>query len=66
MQIIYNGEPREVAEEMTIAELLAELDRPARQVAVELNRELISRDQHVHVRLRPGDEVEVVTLAGGG
>ena len=66
MQIIYNGRPREVADETTVASLLAELDRPPHQVAVEVNRELLSRDRHAEVRLCPGDEVEVVTLAGGG
>jgi thiamine biosynthesis protein ThiS len=66
VQIIYNGRPREVADETTVAALLAELDRPAPQVAVEVNRELLPRDRHAEVRLCPGDEVEVVTLAGGG
>ena len=66
MQIIYNGRPREVGEAITIADLLAELERPAQQVAVEVNRELLPRDQHARLQLRTGDEVEVVTLAGGG
>lgn len=66
MQIIYNGRPREVDEATTIASLLAELDRPPHQVAIEVNGELLPRDGRAEVRLCAGDEVEIVTLAGGG
>lgn len=66
MEILYNGELRQIVEGATLADLLAQLDRPAQQVAVEVNRELVPREQHGLRCLRPGDEVEVVTLAGGG
>lgn len=66
MNIIYNGEPREVTHGMTVAELLAELNLTPRFVAVEVNLELSPRGGHEKHILHDGDQVEVVTLVGGG
>lgn len=61
-----NGTQREVAESTTLAELLAELDVNTRHVAVEVNRELIPRTEHATHALAEGDQLEIVTLVGGG
>jgi sulfur carrier protein ThiS len=53
VEIIYNGAPRQVAEGASLAELLASVELPTRERLAEHS-------------LRPGDRVEVVTLAGGG
>lgn len=66
MQITFNGQPREVREAATISELLAELQLTPKLVAVEVNREVVSRRLHETHVLSAGDEVEVVTLVGGG
>ncbi len=66
MNIIFNGEPREVADDITVAALLAELNLTPRFVAVEVNLELAPRGGHEQRVLRDGDQVEVVTLVGGG
>lgn len=66
MQITVNGELRQVCAGMTIAALLAELGLPPRQVAVEVNRELVPRAQHAARPLAEGDCLEIVTLVGGG
>jgi sulfur carrier protein len=66
MQIVVNGEPRSVAERTTLAELLAALELEARHVAVEVNLELVPRAQHAQHCLAEGDQLEVVTLVGGG
>ncbi|MEX0819525.1 MAG: sulfur carrier protein ThiS [Pirellulaceae bacterium] len=66
MNILFNGESRSVREEMTIAELLEELSLDPRRVAVEVNLELASRDRHGETTLKEGDQLEVVTLVGGG
>ena len=66
MQVVLNGEPREVAERITVAELLQSLTVRPEHVAVEVNRELVPRGQHAERRLQPGDRLEVVTLVGGG
>lgn len=65
-QIIFNGEPRPVAPGATVADLLTELGLTARQVAVEVNLDLVPRARHAERALADGDQVEVVTLVGGG
>ena len=66
MQILLNGEPRTLAQERTLAELLATLQVAPQRVAIELNRVLVRRAQYAETALREGDQVEVVTFVGGG
>src|SRR5689334_16444714 len=66
VEIICNGEPRQVGPGATVADLLAELDRPAKQVAVEVNQELVPRARHGEHQLQAGDRIEIYTLVGGG
>lgn len=66
MQITVNGQPREVHEGTTIADLLDELKLTGKPLAVEVNLELAPRQQHASHRLSPGDCLEIVTLVGGG
>jgi sulfur carrier protein len=64
--VTVNGEPREFAEPMTVAELLAILAAPPRGVAVEVNFEIVPRTRHAEHRLADGDRLEIVSLVGGG
>jgi thiazole synthase len=64
--ITLNGQPRDVPEPLTVAELLALLQVKPEHVAVERNRDLVPRARHAQQTLQPGDELEVVTLVGGG
>ncbi len=66
MSIVFNGQPRALAEDANVAQLIAELGLPAKYVAVEVNLQLVPRAQHQQHRLCAGDRVEVVTLVGGG
>jgi sulfur carrier protein len=66
MQIFFNGEPREVSEDTTVAQLLRQLELKPRYVAVEVNLELVPRERHASHVLQAGDRLEVVTLVGGG
>jgi thiazole synthase len=49
-----------------VAELLRQLGKNPLQVAVEVNRRVIPRQEHESCRLQEGDVVEIVTLVGGG
>jgi sulfur carrier protein len=64
--IIMNGTPREVSDQATVAELLAQLNLRAQQVAVEVNRAVVPRNRHAQHVLASNDAVEIVTLVGGG
>jgi sulfur carrier protein len=50
----------------TIIELIELADVPPNYLAVEVNGDVVPREQHAGHALREGDEVEVVTLVGGG
>jgi sulfur carrier protein len=66
MQIIANGQPRDIPAGTTVAALLDALKLADKPVAVEVNLELVPRQQHAEHRLAEGDRVEIVTLVGGG
>ena len=66
MHIFVNGTPREIADGHTVAALLQQLALEARNVAVELNRDVVPRARHADVVLQDGDRLEIVTLVGGG
>jgi len=66
MEIIVNGRSRQVADGITIAQLLEELQLSDKPVAVEVNLRLAPKGRHAEHRLAPGDRLEIVTLVGGG
>lgn len=66
LTICVNGQPREVLEGLTVAMLLAEAGLSGKPVAVEVNRNLVPGRRHAECSLAEGDEVEIVTLVGGG
>ena len=66
VQITFNGVPREIAPQTSVATLLGQLDMIPKYVAVEVNLELVPRSKHAEHLLEDGDRLEVVTLVGGG
>lgn len=66
MEIIVNGQTRQIGEDATIAQLLDELDLAKKYVAVEVNRQLVPKKLHAEHCLAAGDKLEIVTLVGGG
>ena len=64
MQI--NGVEKEFADELTLADLIQQLGMKSDRVAVELNREIVSRAQWADTPLRDGDRLEIVHFVGGG
>ena len=65
MTIHVNGQPKEIADGTTVAQLIAQHNLTPDKVAVELNRRLIRAEKYETV-LNAGDEVEIVTFVGGG
>lgn len=66
MKIQVNGELRQVQEDETVGDLLAELDLDPRAVVVERNREILRGEGREEQPLEPGDEIEIVQFVGGG
>jgi len=66
MKIHINGEEKDIANGLTVAGLLEEMQiRPGR-VVVERNREIVAREAHVSTLLKEGDTLEIVHFVGGG
>lgn len=66
MRIQVNGEAREVEENISLPQLIAELSLKAEQIAIELNRNVVRRAQWEDTLLRADDKVEIVHFVGGG
>lgn len=65
MNVIVNGQPREVAEGTTLRQLVEQHNLKPEKVAIELNKRL-ARAEKYDLPLKNGDEVEIVTFVGGG
>lgn len=66
MIITINGEPKTVAEGITVQDLIEQLNLTGRRLAIEVNLDIVPRSQHAQRRLRDNDVVEVVHAIGGG
>ena len=68
MTVVVNGEPRPVAVDTTVADLVRALGRdPGRAgTAIARNGEIIPRRVWPTTTLDDGDTIEVVTAVGGG
>lgn len=66
MQVVVNGEARELVEGMTVSDLLATLSLAEERIAIELNKTVLRRRDWVSTRLAEDDRVEVVHFVGGG
>ena len=66
MEIILNGEPRQVSDGITAAGLVELLGLEGRRYAMEINGELLPKSAHAGHRLTAGDRIEIVQAVGGG
>ena len=66
MRIRVNGEWQDGGDSVTVAGLLAALSLEPRLVAVERNKRLVRRAEFDATVLADQDEIEIVTLVGGG
>lgn len=64
--ITLNGEPYDIDQPLTVADLLARLEIDARRVAVEHNLEIIRRPAYAETMVHEGDRIEIVNFVGGG
>jgi thiamine biosynthesis protein ThiS len=66
LTITLNGDMREIAGPLTVAELLSQLEIDARRVAVEHNLVVLKRASFDQAVVCEGDQVEIVNFVGGG
>jgi sulfur carrier protein len=66
IQITVNGKPITLDSPLTVERLLATVEVPPNYLAVEVNADVVPREDHASHLVSDGDDVEVVTLVGGG
>lgn len=66
MDVVINGEQRQVTPGATLLELLKELELDPRAVVVEHNRKIVRRAGLAEVTVAAGDAIELVHFVGGG
>lgn len=66
MEIYLNGESKSVAYNLTISNLIQDLNLENKRFAVEVNLDIIPRSQFEQFTLKDQDKVEIVQAIGGG
>ena len=66
MRLIINGKEQTFDDSLNLAQLVEQLGMKGDRVAVELNREIVSRAQWPETKLSDGDRLEIVHFVGGG
>jgi sulfur carrier protein len=66
MQIIVNGEQRDVDDGLSAAQLVEEMQITGKRIAMEVNLEIVPRSIYTEHIFKAGDKVEIVHAVGGG
>ncbi len=66
MNVTLNGQTHDVAEHLTLDQLLESNGFGNQRVAVEINRQIIPRSRYNEHALSDGDKIEIVHAIGGG
>ena len=67
MKLIVNGKEIDLAEGLTMSQLLVEQNvKMPEMVSVELNGQILKRSQFENIKLNDGDKVEFLYFMGGG
>jgi len=66
IEITLNGNATSVTDRCTVEKFVSDLELQGKQVAVELNGEIMSRGRWAETILASGDRVEIVHFVGGG
>lgn len=66
MKIIVNGKERQSKDNITVTELLSDLNVDVKNIAIELNLKILNKSDYESVKLKEDDRVEIVLPMGGG
>ena len=66
IRVSLNGKEQQVARGLTVRTLLETLDLHPGMVVVELNRDILDRDNYGNRDVSDGDMIELVHFVGGG
>jgi thiamine biosynthesis protein ThiS len=66
MQVTVNGESADLPDGLSVEDLLSRLQIEHRRLAVEINREILPKQEYTSRRITAGDVIEIVHFIGGG
>jgi sulfur carrier protein len=66
IEIQLNGKIHKLSEGVNIDSLLKDLSIPKAKVAIELNRQVLHKENYTKTFLKNNDQIEIVTFIGGG
>ena len=66
MEISVNGSVLSVVQGTTVAQLIEQLELSEKRIAVEKNKQIISKTEQSLIRLKEGDAIEIIHAVGGG
>ncbi|MGI8467173.1 MAG: sulfur carrier protein ThiS [Pyrinomonadaceae bacterium] len=66
MNVIINGETKEISASVNLGELLKLLSLPSERIAIELNRRVVRKKDWETIQVGDGDRLEVIHFVGGG
>ena len=67
MNLTINGEEHyDLPEPLTVLALIAHLGLPEKKIAIERNREIVSKSTFETTELSDGDRLEIIHFIGGG
>jgi thiamine biosynthesis protein ThiS len=64
--LLLNGERREVADGVSLAQLIDTLGLAPERIAIELNQNVVRRAEWPATHLKESDRIEIVHFVGGG
>lgn len=66
ISLTVNGEPRLVAADIRLSELIESLGFSGQRIAAEVNGEVVPKAKHQKCLLQDGDRIEIICFVGGG
>ena len=66
IKIKLNGKFSTINENLSLSTFLKELKIPLKKVAIELNQEIIDKNNLKTIKLKNNDKIEIVHFIGGG
>ena len=66
IKIKVNGKIKRIFENTRLSDLIKSLKIPIKKVAIELNQEIIDKKKLKNIKIKNGDNIEIVHFIGGG
>ena len=66
IKIKLNGKISRIDEDLTLSNYIKKLKIPLKKVAIELNKEIIDKNNTNKIKLKKNDKIEIVHFIGGG